>query len=136
MTKYKTGWGKNSWSDPDYWCFKCFWCARKGTREFWPIHSDDRTRWLEREARWGVALHKYIVVCRWDGPCHRRQEANRRKQAAAEAHQRAEALAAGLTPPTDTTVDLDAADAAPAAPRRRRRRKPRNHHPDQLGIWY
>ena len=122
--------GKNSWSDPDYWCFKCFYCGRKGTREFWPIHPEDRTRWLEKEARWGVALNKYIVVCRWDGPCYRRRKANQRKQAAAEAKQHAEALAAGLTPPTDTPVDLDAADTAP----RRRRRRPQNH-PDQLGIW-
>lgn len=134
MTKFRTGEGKSGWTDPRP-LFRCIDCGRQGDRDFWPHLEADRTRWLEKEARWVVALQGYRVVCRWDGPCRRRRQANQRKQAAAEAKQRAEALAAGLTPPGDSLTDPDAADTTPATPRRRRKR-PRNHHPDQLGIWY
>ncbi|MET8427757.1 hypothetical protein [Nocardia sp. NPDC004860] len=122
--------------DPYTWVFRCIDCGRKGTRDFWPNLEEDRKRWLKKEARWCVALQGYRIVCRWDDPCRRRQKANQRKQAAAEAKQRAEAPAAGLTPPTDTPADLDAVATAPATPRRRHRRRPHNHHPEQLGIWY
>ncbi|WP_405140364.1 hypothetical protein [Nocardia sp. NBC_01388] len=72
----KTGEGKNSWSDPYFWAFKCFTCGRKGTRDFWPSNSVERERWIKHGSSC-EGLRNYIVVCRWNGPCTARYFANR-----------------------------------------------------------
>ncbi len=100
----RSGWGKNSWRDPDFWCFRCSRCGRKGTRDYVPMLLSDREYWREHGSS-SEGLHNYPVVCRWDGPCNRRYFA----KLDAEAVERAKhGTHAGENDATRAPVDLDA----------------------------
>lgn len=116
MARDRTGWGKNSFSDPGYWCFRCFTCGRKGTRDFVPAHSREREQWRDHGSS-TEGLRNYLVVCRWERPCTRRYYARQAAQQAADAAQRAQDAAAGIAVQPGEPIDLDAVqDHAPPGP--------------------